>query len=762
MSNYTNENFILKIIRYGPALLIIVTSILTTLYISFYYTSNLENEKEKIRKDYLEFNKEVIQTNIDALSDYIDIKKEQSLNILKKDIKNNVYYANYIINSIYNEFKDTKTKEQITSLIKTILKNIKLDRKAGYYFIYDLNGNCIFHPIDSKREGKNLFYTQDINSSFIVQESINIAKSKNAEGYQTWMFPKPNGSIKQYEKVGFIKAFKPYNWYIGVGEYKVDFDNQVKEEILDHIKELGYKDTHNIFVIDKNNDFLITRTSYSNVNDIDKKNLFFNSFNEFAKSNKNNDFLEYKYLDNKGVQSGKISYLKKIKTYDWIIGTGFNLDNLNIKIKTKQHELEKDYNRHIYVTLITSIFITILLLIISLLLSKLLKKRFLEYKENLEKQITKNKIQKEILLKAQRVAHIGDWKLNIKTNKAFWSDEIIRIFGIDKKLKDQFGPKFLKNLMISDKDRSCFENSMKNCINTGKEHKCIYRIKRPDNEIRWIECRGRLEKNRLAIVGTIQDITENKKLEMEKQQKDEIIYQQNKIVAMGEMISNIAHQWRQPLSVISTAATGLKLQKEANILDDKQLIKSLTAINDSAQYLSNTINDFRDFLSPNNNKIKEFKISDTLKRGFNLVNTKFVSKKIEIIQDIKDFTIVSIENALLQVLINILTNAYDVLETKEDQKRLIFIKTYKKNDSYFIEIKDNAGGIAKDIINRIFEPYFTTKYKSQGTGIGLYMSKEIIKKHLKGDIFVSNEQFTYKNISYVGAKFIVEIISLKS
>ena len=249
--------------------------------------------------------------------------------------------------------------------------------------------------------------------------------------------------------------------------------------------------------------------------------------------------------------------------------------------------------------------------------------------------------------------------------------------------------------------------------------------------------------------------------ENHKKHQDELFYQQSKMAAMGEMIGNIAHQWRQPLSVISTAATGAKIQKELNCLTDAEFYSSLTSINTSAQYLSSTIDDFRDFFNPSNNKINEFDISDTISKTLNLVKAQFTAKDIEIIQNIEDSKISSIENELIQVLINILNNARDALITIENQRRFIFINAYTKENNLIIEIKDNAGGIKKDIMDRIFEPYFTTKYKSQGTGIGLYMSKEIIEKHIDGILLVSNENYTYENVDYLGAKFVIEIPNME-
>ena len=246
-----------------------------------------------------------------------------------------------------------------------------------------------------------------------------------------------------------------------------------------------------------------------------------------------------------------------------------------------------------------------------------------------------------------------------------------------------------------------------------------------------------------------------------KRNQEYLLMQQSKMAAMREMIENIAHQWRQPLSVISTASTGTKLQKEMNCLSDDELLSSLTSINTSAQYLSSTIDDFRDFFNPSNNKIDEFNIAETFIKTLTLVKAQFTAKNIEIIQNIEEYQISSIQNELIQVLINILNNARDALLPIENQRRLIFINTSSKDNVLYIEIKDNAGGIKEDVIDRIFEPYFTTKHQSKGTGIGLYMSKEIIEKHLNGELLVSNENYNYENVDYFGAKFVIEIANLE-
>ena len=240
-------------------------------------------------------------------------------------------------------------------------------------------------------------------------------------------------------------------------------------------------------------------------------------------------------------------------------------------------------------------------------------------------------------------------------------------------------------------------------------------------------------------------------------EKNKILFQQSKMAAMGEMIGNIAHQWRQPLSVITTAATGIKMKKEIGILSDEEYKDSLDMIVNSANYLSNTIDDFRNFFSPTKDK-NIVNSNEFIEKVFSLIRSNYQSKDIDIITEIEDVQILTYENELLQVMINLLNNSRDELVRKKDNtQRFIFLDLYIKNEKLIISIKDSAGGISEDIIDRIFEPYFTTKHQSQGTGIGLFMCEEIVCKHMHGKIEVFNDEFMYKNQEYKGARFKVSI-----
>lgn len=253
------------------------------------------------------------------------------------------------------------------------------------------------------------------------------------------------------------------------------------------------------------------------------------------------------------------------------------------------------------------------------------------------------------------------------------------------------------------------------------------------------------------------EIRQNKQL----QEKEKLLAQQSKMAAMGEMLENIAHQWRQPLSIISTLATGIIVNKELGKVDEEDEIKKLDDINNSVQYLSETIDDFRDFFKPNKEK-DTFNLKNTYKRALKISSSKFKTLNIDVIEDLIDINIYSLENEIIQVIMNILNNAKDVLESKKEQERLIFVTSYIHDKNAILKIQDNGGGIPTQIIDKIFEPYFTTKHKSQGTGIGLYMSYEMISKHINGNLSVTNVQYTYNNIAYKGACFTIEIPLPKS
>ncbi len=237
--------------------------------------------------------------------------------------------------------------------------------------------------------------------------------------------------------------------------------------------------------------------------------------------------------------------------------------------------------------------------------------------------------------------------------------------------------------------------------------------------------------------------------------KDKLIAEQSKMVAMGEMIGNIAHQWRQPLSTISTAASGIKFQKEMNILSDEMFNEALSGIVRNAQHLSKTIEDFKDFIKGDKKKVL-FNIKNNINKNLSILEGMLKNESIKVrVTSPNDIEILNYPNELTQSFLNIINNSKDAIvqKIKRNELRLILIDVSIENKRVNIKITDNAGGIERKIIHNIFEPYFTTKHKNQGTGLGLYMTHQLIRTNMNGKISVKNKNFIFNNKNYTGASF---------
>ncbi len=269
------------------------------------------------------------------------------------------------------------------------------------------------------------------------------------------------------------------------------------------------------------------------------------------------------------------------------------------------------------------------------------------------------------------------------------------------------------------------------------------------------------EKGNKVILIMANDITNILKLEKEHLKQQEMLLNQSKIAAMGEMLENISHQWRQPLSVITTNVSAvevwLEMEKEITY---EELRDCALSVKSQANYLSQTIEDFRSFFMSDSTKKELSELKGIFSKLESLVKVSFDINFIEIIYEIDEGIKVELsESLLLQALLNIYNNAKDAFLDNDvnSEERFFFVTVKSYNDKAIMTFKDSAGGFKDNLMNKIFEPYFTTKHQSIGTGIGLYMTNQIVTKHLKGEIEVCNETYTYNQKTYTGAKFRIEL-----
>ncbi|APW65219.1 hypothetical protein LPB137_04855 [Poseidonibacter parvus] len=635
--NLKNESKLLFIIRYALPFFILIISIFATLFLHSQSKSDFENVKKEIEEKFIQNNKLIIKEQIETIYSQIISKQESTEKNLKESLQSRIYEVHLIVSNIYKKYKDTHSKKEIRDIINVIIKSIKFNDNRGYFFIYDKNATGVIHPLLPDFEGKNLVNLQDSKGEFILKESLDLLEN-NDESFQEWYFRKDKNDLNDYKKIGFIKNIYELDWFIGTGEYIQDFTKEVKKSILDEFNLIDFDNANKyLIIIDENNKYIKHTNSEllgKSISAAAKKYKVNINTQEVRNISKAGGYITIKFPKPNNITPRlKIIYSKLIPKWNWMISTGFYVDEVQVLIDKEKEKFAKKHDNELKNIYLLSLLVTFALLLISFLISKLIEKRFNEYKLNINKQIKEN------------------------------------------------------------------------------------------------------------------------------QKQYELLSQKSKLAAMGEMIGNIAHQWRQPLSVITTASSGIKIQKETDLLTDKILFDSLDIIILTSEHLSNTIEDFKDYFKPDKEK-SIFLIEKPIKKTFRLLLSQSNIKKVTFIKDINTLKIEGYERELLQVLLNILNNAIDAF-AEDTKNKYIFVSAYEKNQNAIIEIKDNAGGIEKDLLKRIFEPYFTTKHKSQGTGLGLYISQEIISRHMNGKIEAKNTSFTYNDEKYTGVKFCIILPLLK-
>jgi len=223
-----------------------------------------------------------------------------------------------------------------------------------------------------------------------------------------------------------------------------------------------------------------------------------------------------------------------------------------------------------------------------------------------------------------------------------------------------------------------------------------------------------------------------KQIKQELEQKQTYLIHQSRLAILGEMISMLAHHWRQPLSVISTISSSLSLKANFGEIDKDLMLNSLEKINKFTNNLSQTIENFRKFYKPDKEKEKT-NFNLLVKEVLGIIKVPLENKNIQLIKELncsRDFN--TYTNEIKQVILNLVKNAEEVLVKNNIKNGIIKIKTYEENNFLVLEVIDNGGGVPEKIIDKIFDPYFSTKHKKNGTGLGLYMSKMIVEDHCKG------------------------------
>ena len=320
--------------------------------------------------------------------------------------------------------------------------------------------------------------------------------------------------------------------------------------------------------------------------------------------------------------------------------------------------------------------------------------------------------------------------INDKKKVYTYNKSAQEMFGYTK--EEMLGKDSLFNIMRPE-DFKMHEKGVNHFMDTGKSRGVLYTTaeltgKRKNGELfpLRITFGASSDKKHRIVVANMQDITSEK-------EKENMILRQSKLAAMGEMIGAIAHQWRQPLNALNINIENIEDDYEDNLVDKEYIEDFIAEQTGTIQFMSKTIDDFRNFFRIEREKEK-FSMKKAIESTFNIQSAQLGNHNISFDVSGEDFIVDGFKNEFQQVILNLVSNAKDAMVSNNIKEGKITVSLQKGT----IKIKDNGGGVSKDVIDRIFEPYFTTKEQGEGTGMGLYMSKMIIEDNMGGTISVSN------------------------
>jgi PAS domain S-box-containing protein len=358
-----------------------------------------------------------------------------------------------------------------------------------------------------------------------------------------------------------------------------------------------------------------------------------------------------------------------------------------------------------------------------------------------QKHLEESLRQNEVFFKrTQLMAQIGSWFLDISKNRLQWSDQIYQIFEINPESFEASYEAFLNT--IHPDDRELVNDAYIRSLEEKTPYSIEHRLLMPDGRVKYVheECETFFDERGepVSSFGTVQDITAMMELQLEHEISQELMFHQSKMAQMGEMINSIAHQWKQPLHQINSVLPSIEEDYENGTLTKETLAGKLDEIEILTNYMSETIESFKNFFNPNKQK-KVFTISDAVEKVLILFRGELERSRISTeVKRYNECYVQGSEQEFVQALLTIMNNARECFIRRNVEEPKILITIGNKMDESIITINDNAGGIPQSHVDEIFDPYFTTKRHGNGTGLGLYIAKKVIETSLNGIIYAEN------------------------
>lgn len=725
-------------------------------------------ESAVLKTDLLESQKALVKGEVEIVIDFVQYSKSQAEKRLKKAIKNRTYEAHDVAMHIYSENKGLKHIDEIKKMIKDALRAIRFNGVRGYYFATELNGVSQLFADRPDLEGKNLLDMRDLDGKFVIKDQVNIARQQK-EGYYRYNWTKPGAKGKNYPKIAFIKYFEPFDWYIGTGEYLDDVVEDIQKEVLARIEQIRFGKERYLFVGQWDGLIMAGPAKGRNMYDAKDINGLAVVQELIAASKAGGGFVDYVLPVSTGEEpAAKLSYVQGIDDWQWYIGSGVLIEKIDEIIAQKGMELRRKIKEQILKSILILMGLLVFIFLIERIVTKRIDKSIETFSMFFDKAATKSiKIEADAghFSEFSVMAHLANemiekrkqskdaLKKSEATLSSIFSAAPIGIGLVSNQVIKQANENCCKLLGYSKEE--LLEKNAEILYQDPDEFK---RDKREINdqiqrtgtggiETKW-ECKdGSVidvmlsyavvdPKNSSLVTFTVLDISERKMAEKDRERLEVMLQQAQKMEAIGTLAGGIAHDFNNILSPIL-------IQTEMALLDlpsDSHIRLNLEDVLEAGNRARELVKRILAFSRQTEEERNPIKVSSVLNESLKLLRATLPAT-IEIEQSIKAESDLVLADAtqIHQVLMNLFTNAYQAIPEKGgvlwvgldrvelDDSSAAVIPNLTPGPYLRLTVSDNGIGMDRETMDRIFDPYFTSKDKGEGTGMGLAVAHGIVK-----------------------------------
>jgi PAS domain S-box-containing protein len=729
--------------------------------------------------------KEIIKSAVQKAVNLINVAIGNIDVDMRNSLKNRTYEAHKTITHLYNTFKGKLSEDKLQLLIVESLRPIRFSDNKGYFFVVSLDGTEILYPPFPEFEGQNLLELQDSQGNYAIRDEIKVVKNQG-EGFVTNYWPIPGRDKKEmYEKISFVKAFEPFGWYIGCGEYLVERIEMTQKKVIAQLENNSFYEDGYIFV---NTYDGIAKIIHSNIykpgddiSEIEDSNgvkIFHEELLQATKAG--GGFVEYEWIEpdvEKPIKN--LSYIYGVDAWRWMVGAWTNIEEINAQILVKKNQLIKDMVIRVVVVTIILILILVVVIILTRLIGKKINTSFkgfindlgnalnnktrlknndYEFKELSSLSTSVNQLLDERNEMYKKVENSEKELRNIFSNAPFMIlsvDNDGRLFFYNQKVEQLLGHATKNIKTIRQAYRTILKGSsnlrsrfMKVLKNPGEFHE--FEIEAKDGTLRiqnWASYI--MSDNKIILFGY--DITELKHIQQQLSENEKELQKSN--ATKNQFFSIIAHDLRNPLNAMLGFANILK--EEYDDLDDderKEIVNNMVVASESMSKLLSNLLEWSQLqmgrlsISP-----EVVPINDILNENINLQMPHAKSKMITIRNNTKteNLQVLADQKMIDTVLRNLISNAVKFTPSGG----IIETEARMEQDAVEVCIQDNGVGMTPEEAEKIFDIGIKMKKSGtaneKGTGLGLTLAKEFIEKN--------NGTISVKSNKGKGSKFIIRL-----